>query len=94
MQEPKVPLEPILAFPLLNLPFHPGCVRGEFEGLAIAEPDVVVGLALEELDSFGLQGCIEVVECLSEEIWEEEKRRALIKALGNRIESAHVRGPI
>jgi len=58
-----------------------GEIRRKAEALAIAEPDVVIGLALEKFDLFCSQGCTEIFEAFVEEVWEEEERRPLVETL-------------
>lgn len=52
VEECQISLKPIFAFPFLNLRLHCRKVRGELEVLAIAEPDVVVGGALHNINAF------------------------------------------
>lgn len=63
-----IPLEPIFAFPFLDLGLHGGHVGGQLEPLAIAEPDVVVGVAFAEDHIFGFEGCVQVAEGFLEKL--------------------------
>ena len=84
LQEAQVSVEAILAFPFLHLPLHTGRIGRQLKRLAITKPEVVVGLAFQEFDSFGLEGGVQIVECLSEKVGEEEEGRALIETLESR----------
>ena len=85
LQESQISLEAILALPFLDLPLHSGRIGGEFEGLAVAEPDVVVGLAFEEFNALGFEGGVEVVKGFAEEVGQEEERGALVESLKSRM---------
>jgi len=56
LQEREVALETVLALPALDLGLDAHEVGGKLEGLAVAEPDVVVGFALAQVDALGLEG--------------------------------------
>lgn len=71
LQEGQVSLEPILAFPFLDLGLHPRNIGAELELFAIAEPDVVVGLALDEPDAFGFERCVKVFVTFDKQAGEE-----------------------
>ena len=45
----EIALEAVLAFPLLDLGLHGGDICREAELLAIAEPDIVVGVTFEQV---------------------------------------------
>ena len=53
LEETKISLEAILAFPFLDLPLHAGGVRRELKSLAIAKVHLVVGLTFQELNALG-----------------------------------------
>ena len=55
LQESKVPLIPIFPLPLLNLLFHSREVGAEQHALAVAEPNVVVWVAFQQLHALGLE---------------------------------------
>ena len=55
LQELKISFEPIFTFPPLNFRLHLCEVGGELERLAIAEPDVVIGLTFDELYAFSFE---------------------------------------
>lgn len=81
LQEGEIPLEPVFAFPFFDFALHAGEVGGEFEGVAVVEPDPVVGLAFEEVDAFGFERGVEFGEGFAEEVGEEEEGGALVEAL-------------
>ena len=81
LQKAKVPLKPVLALPLFDLRLHARNVSAELEALAVAEPDVVVGVAFEKVYAFGFEGGAEVVEGFAEEVGKEEEGGALVEAL-------------
>ncbi len=85
LHEAQIPLEPIFTLPFLDLDLHARQVAAELEALAVAEPDVVVWLAFQELNAFGGDGGVEVAEDFFEEVGEEKKGGALIEALGERL---------
>ena len=85
LPEAQIPLEAVLALPFLDLDFHARQIAAELEALAVPEPDIVVGLAFQELDAFGSYGGVEVAEDFFEEVGEEKKGGALIEALGERL---------
>ena len=60
---------------------HDRNVRGHAEGGPIAEPDVVIGLALEEVYPFVFETSVEVAERFLKKVWKKEKRGALIESL-------------
>jgi hypothetical protein len=70
VEECQIALESVFAFPLLNLHFHCREIGGELEGLAIAEPDIVVGRTLYNIYAFLLQSGIEIAVCFGEEVRE------------------------
>lgn len=70
VEECQVSLEPILAFPLLNLRFHCRKIRGELKVLAIAKPNIVIGSALYDIDAFSQERCVQVAVCFAEEVRE------------------------
>ena len=82
LEERQVAFEAGFALALFDGGFHAREVGGEFEGLAVGEPDVVVGFAFLEMDVFGREGGPKVVEGFLEETGEEEQRRSLVEALG------------
>lgn len=69
----QIPLKPLLPLPLLNLPLHNTCIRAQLKALPIPEPEVIVGFAFEQLDAFGFERGVEVVERFFEELREEEE---------------------
>jgi hypothetical protein len=81
LQESKVAFETIFALPLLYFLFHSGYICRELEGLAIAEPKVVIRLTFHELHTFCFKGGIEVVKGFAEEMGEQEEGGALVEAL-------------
>ncbi len=81
LHEAQIPLEPIFTLPFLDLDLHARQVAAELEALAVAEPDVVVWLAFQELNAFGGDGGVEVAEDFFEEAGEEEEGGALVEAL-------------
>ncbi len=70
LKKAQIPLEAIFAFPLLDFIFHTGDVGGQLEGLAIAEPEIVVGLAFHQLHAFGFERGVQVVEGFPKEMGE------------------------
>lgn len=70
VEECQISLKAIFAFPFLNLCLHCRKIRGKLEVLAIAEPDVVVGSALYNINAFFQQSCVEVAVCFGEEMRE------------------------
>jgi hypothetical protein len=56
-------------------------VGGELEPLAIAEPDVVVGVAFLQLDSLGFERGTEITECVVEKARQQQERRPLVESL-------------
>ena len=82
LEERQVAFEAGFALAFFDGGLHAREVGGEFEGLAVGEPDVVVGFAFLEMDVFGREGGPEVVEGFLEETGEEEQRRSLVEALG------------
>jgi len=81
LQKRQITHEPILALPPLDLLFHHSHVRGHLELLAIAEPDVVVGVAFDEMHALGFERGAEIGKGLAEEAGEEQERGPLIEAL-------------
>ena len=55
LQEAEIALKSVLALPLLDLELHPGEIGRQLDRLAIGEPELVVGLAFQELHAFRLQ---------------------------------------
>ena len=67
LEEGQVPLEAGVTLPALDFGLHAGDVGAELELFAVAEPDVVVRLALDELDVFSFEGGVEVGVAFEEE---------------------------
>lgn len=89
MRLPKVlqiSLVSLLSLPLLNLLLHDGEVTRELELLAIAEPDVVVWFAFQELDALGFEAGVEFGKGAVEEVGEEEKGGALVETVAGGVE--------
>lgn len=80
-QPTQVSLKPIRTFHLLNFLLHDGRVTAQLHPFSIPEPDIVVWLAFQQLDSFRRQRCVEVGEGFFEKLREEEKRWALVEAV-------------
>jgi hypothetical protein len=81
LQETEVSFEAICALPFLNVALHLGLVRGQLDTFAIVEPEVIVVLALDEIDAFSFEGSSEVPEGFREELGEKEEGWALVEAL-------------
>jgi hypothetical protein len=88
LQERQVPLIPVLALPFFDLVFHGREVRAEQHALAVAEPDVVVGVAFEQLHAFSFEACAEFFEGQVEEAGQEEEGRALVEAVAFVVDQA------
>ena len=71
LQEGKVSLESVFAFPSFDLCLHSRDVSAELELFAIAEPDVVIWLAFDEFDVFLFEGRVKVFVAFGEKAWEE-----------------------
>ena len=71
-QELQVPAITILALPLLDLRLHDRQITTQLKALAIAEPDVVIGLAFSKLYAFSLQARVQLFEGAVEEMRKEE----------------------
>jgi hypothetical protein len=65
----------------LDLLLHDGEVAGHGDLLAVVEVDLIVRVALDELDVLRLHGGVKVLERLMEELGEQKQGRALVKAL-------------
>jgi len=77
----QIPLKPLLPLPLLNLSLHNTCIRAQLKALPIAKPEVIIWFAFEQLDAFGFERGVEVVEGFFEELWEEEQRGTLVETI-------------
>jgi hypothetical protein len=88
LQERKVPLIPIFPLPLFDLVLHGREVGAEQHALAVAEPDVVVWVAFQELDAFGLEGRAQLFEGQVEEAGQQEEGRALVEAMAFVVDQA------
>lgn len=56
----------ILTLPFLNLLLHVREVGREPEPFAIAEPDIVIGVAFDQLYTLGLETGTQIAECMVE----------------------------
>jgi len=54
----------ILTLPFLNLLLHLREVGRELESLAIAKPDIVIGVAFYQFYSLGLETSTQIAECM------------------------------
>lgn len=48
-------------------------VGRKLKSLAITEPDVVIGIAFDQLDAFGLETSAEITESMVKQAWEEQE---------------------
>lgn len=69
LEKCKIALEPSFAFPFLDFMFHGGDVGRELELLAVAEPNVVIWVAFEQLYTFCFKSRAEISKGLSKEFW-------------------------
>lgn len=81
LEEGQVSRVSILALPLFNLALHARQICREPEPFAIAEPDVVVGVAFDKFDAFTFETGVKFFESPVKEPWEEKKGWPLIESL-------------
>ena len=86
LEEGKITVEAVFALPFFDFALHAGGRGGEFDALAVAEVNVVVWFAFEQFDALGCEGGVEVFEGFAKEVGEEKEGRALVEALGRRLE--------
>lgn len=88
LQKRQVPLVAILPLPALDLVLHSREIRAEAHALAVAEPDVVVGVAFEQLDALGFEARAQLAEGQVEEAREQEQRGPLVEAVAFVVDQA------
>ena len=81
LEKAEIAFKSILALPFFHFGLHVGNVSRECEALAIAKPQVVVGLTFHQFHPFGVKGGVEVLERLPEQMRKKDERGPLVKSL-------------
>jgi hypothetical protein len=77
----QIPFKPLLPLPLLDLLLHNTCIRTQLKALPISKPEVIIRFTFKQLDAFGFERGVEVVERFFEELREKEQGGALVKTI-------------
>jgi hypothetical protein len=81
LQEAQITLESVLALESLNLLFHDRDIGRQFEVRPIVEMYIVVGIALDQMNTFVLQRRAEIRECFLEQLWQKKQTGSLVESL-------------